>query len=141
MDGASVAGLVLEDNRLQTLALSISESGGAGDLPAYVRLMEIFESQGRLDRTVEGLLGNDEYLRREADGYGLTRPELAVLLSTAKLAAQDAAEHSPLAQDSAMDEELLAAFPDPMAKAHRNGLRICARWFARQLRSGFLRFL
>ena len=117
-----VAGLVLEDNRLQTLALSISQSGGAGDLPAYVRLMEIFESQGRLDRTVEGLLGNDEYLRREADGYGLTRPELAVLLSTAKLAAQDAAEHSPLAQDSAMDEELLAAFPDPMAKAHRNAI-------------------
>ena len=117
-----VAGLVLEDNRLQTLALSISESGGAGDLPAYVRLMEIFESQGRLDRAVEGLEGNDEYLRREADGKGLTRPELAILLSTAKLAAQDAAEHSPLVHDSAMDGELLAAFPVPMAQAHRDAI-------------------
>ncbi len=117
-----VADLVLEDNRLQTLALSIAESGGAGDLPAYVRLMEIFESQGRLDRTVEGLEGNDEYLRREAEGHGLTRPELAVLLSTAKLAAQDAAEDGPLAADSAMDGELLAAFPKPMAAAHAQAI-------------------
>ena len=29
-----VAGLVLEDNRLQTLALSIAERGGARALPA-----------------------------------------------------------------------------------------------------------
>jgi glutamate dehydrogenase len=114
-----VAELVLGDNRMQTLALSIAESGGAGDLPAYVRLMETFESQNRLDRAVEGLLGNDEYLRREAEGHGLTRPELAVLLSTAKLAAQDAAEDGPLAGDPAMDAELLAAFPAPMVKAHK----------------------
>jgi glutamate dehydrogenase len=114
-----VAHLVLEDNRMQTLALSIAESGGAGDLPAYVRLMETFEAQGKLDRAVEGLEANDEYLRREGEGHGLTRPELAVLLSTAKLAAQDAAEDSPLAKDPAMDSELLAAFPAPMQKEHK----------------------
>jgi glutamate dehydrogenase len=114
-----VAHLVLEDNRMQTLALSIAESGGAGDLPAYVRLMETFEAQGKLDRAVEGLEANDEYLRREGEGHGLTRPELAVLLSTAKLAAQDAAEDGPLAKDPAMDSELLAAFPAPMQKVHK----------------------
>ncbi len=113
-----VAELVLDDNRMQTLALSIAESGGAGDLPAYVRLMETFESQGKLDRAVEGLESNEEYTRRESEGHGLTRPELAVLLSTAKLAAQDAAEEGPLAQDPALDAELLEAFPKPMAKDH-----------------------
>jgi glutamate dehydrogenase len=117
-----VADLVLDDNRMQTLALSIAESGGVGDLPAYVRLMETFESQNRLDRAVEGLEANDEYLRRESEGHGLTRPELAILLSTAKLAAQDAAEEGPLAADPAMDAELLAAFPAPMATAHRNAI-------------------
>jgi glutamate dehydrogenase len=60
----AVADLVLEDNRLQTLALSIAESGGAGDLPAYVRLIETFEASGKLDRVVEGLAANDELLRR-----------------------------------------------------------------------------
>ncbi len=117
-----VAELVLDDNRMQTLALSIAESGGVGDLPAYVRLMETFEGQGKLDRAVEGLEANDEYLRREGEGKGLTRPELAVLLSTAKLAAQDAAEEGPLGTDPAMDGELLAAFPAPMAKGHRHAI-------------------
>ena len=117
-----VAELVLGDNRMQTLALSIAESGGVGDLPAYVRLMETFEGQNKLDRVVEGLEANDQYLRREGEGKGLTRPELAILLSTAKLAAQDAAEEGPLAADPAMDAELLAVFPAPMVKAHEQAI-------------------
>jgi glutamate dehydrogenase len=115
----AVAHLVLEDNRLQTLALSIAETGGAGDLPAYVRLIEIFEATGKLDRVVEGLAPNEELFRRASDGHGLTRPELAILLSTAKLAAQDGIEESPLGQDKSMDAELLAAFPDVMVKSHK----------------------
>ncbi len=118
----AVAHLVLEDNRLQTLALSIAETGGVGDLPAYVRLIEIFESTGRLDRVVEGLAPNEELFRRASEGRGLTRPELAILLSTAKLAAQDGVEEAPLAQDEAMDSELLAAFPDLMVKAHKSAI-------------------
>src|SRR3546814_11617082 len=81
-----VAALVLEDNRLQALALSIAEKGGAGAVPSLVRIMETFEGSGRLDRKVEGLAANDELMRRAQEGRGLTRPELAILLSTAKLA-------------------------------------------------------
>ena len=118
----AVGALVLEDNRLQTLALSIAETGGAGDLPAYVRLIEIFESTGRLDRIVEGLGSNEELLRRASEGRGLTRPELAVLLSSAKLAAQDAVEDAPLALDASMENELLSAFPSAMAKTHKTAI-------------------
>src|SRR5438034_942423 len=50
-----VSNLVLEDNRLQTLALSIAESGGAQALPGHVRTIELLEASGRLDRKVEGL--------------------------------------------------------------------------------------
>ena len=64
-----VAHLVLEDNRLQTLALSIAERGGADALPAQIRLIESFEAAGRLDRVVEGLASNEELLRRAADGF------------------------------------------------------------------------
>jgi glutamate dehydrogenase len=109
-----VAHIVLEDNRLQTLALSIMEHDGAKALPSYVRLIEIFESAGRLDRHVEGLGSNDDLLRRAQDRRGLTRPELAVLLATAKLALQDAIEHSPLANDAATRADLFAAFPPAM---------------------------
>ena len=111
-----VSQLVLEDNRLQTLALSIMENQGAGALPSFVRIIEIFETAGRLDRVVEGLAANDDLLRREQEGRGLTRPELAVLLATAKLALQDAIEQSGLGLDADLASDLHAAFPTAMRK-------------------------
>ncbi|NCA01600.1 MAG: glutamate dehydrogenase, partial [Sphingomonadaceae bacterium] len=118
-----VAHLVLEDNQLQTLALSIAERGGADALPAQIRLIESFESAGRLDRVVEGLAGNEELLRRAADGTGLTRPELAVVMATAKLALQEAIEQSPLGSDAAAEADLFAAFPPAMRAAHADAIR------------------
>ncbi len=114
-----VAQLVLEDNRLQTLALSFLENDGAVAVPSYVRLTEILEASGRLDRAVEGLATNEEYLRRAQDGIGLTRPELAVLLATSKLALQDAIEHGDLGLDPELEPDLLAAFPPAMQKKFR----------------------
>ncbi|MGK2911822.1 MAG: NAD-glutamate dehydrogenase domain-containing protein, partial [Sphingobium sp.] len=117
-----VAKLVLEDNRLQALGLSIAERGGATSLASYVRLIETFESSGRLDRAVEGLASNEQLLRRAQDGKGLTRPELAVLLSTAKLSLQDAIEHGHLGEDPGMGAELAAAFPTEMQTAEADAI-------------------
>lgn len=117
-----VAALVLEDNRLQTLALSIAERGGAAALPLLTRLIEIFEAEGRLDRAVEGLASNDELLRRAQSGQGLTRPELSVLLATAKLWLQDAIEAVDTSNDAILDAGLLAAFPAAMQKNHAQAI-------------------
>ncbi|MDF7776806.1 NAD-glutamate dehydrogenase [Sphingomonas sp. AOB5] len=111
-----VAHLVLEDNRLQTLALSFMENDGAVSLPSYVRVIEILESAGRLDRVVEGLGSNDDLLRRAQEGRGLTRPELAVLLASCKLALQDAIENGNLGSDPELASDLHAAFPAAMQK-------------------------
>jgi glutamate dehydrogenase len=111
-----VSRLVLEDNRLQALALSIAERGGAAALPSQIRVMEGFETTGRLDRKVEGLASNEDLLRRAADGRGLTRPELAILLSTTKLALQDEIEGSDLPDDPLLAEDLAASFPDEMQR-------------------------
>ncbi|MFA6117872.1 MAG: NAD-glutamate dehydrogenase domain-containing protein [Sphingomonas sp.] len=111
-----VAHIVLEDNRLQTLALSIAENDGALAVPSYVRLIEIFEASGKLDRAVEGLASNDDLLRRSQEGHGLTRPELAVLLATAKLALQEAIELADLGLDAELAPDLHAAFPPAMRK-------------------------
>ncbi|WP_340266235.1 NAD-glutamate dehydrogenase [Sphingobium mellinum] len=127
----AVADIVLEDNRLQALGLSIAEAGGPAELASYVRLIETFEESGRLDRQVEGLAANDQLLRRAQDGQGLTRPELAVLLSTAKLALQDATEHGNLATDPSMGAELAAAFPPAMRK--KEGDAIAAHTLAREI--------
>ena len=109
-----VAALVLEDNRLQALALSIAQAGGAKSVPAQMHLIERLEVLGQLDRKTEGLADADVLLRRASDGRGLTRPELAVLLSCAKLAMQQALEESALPDDPGLASELLAAFPAPM---------------------------
>jgi len=114
---------VLEDNRLQTLALSIAEARGAAGLPGFVRTIEMLESTGRLDRKVEGLETSDAILRRAIDGRGLTRPELAVVLSMSKLTLQDAAEELKLADDPTMEGELMGAFPEPMRKKHADAIR------------------
>jgi glutamate dehydrogenase len=118
-----VAELVLEDNRLQSLALSIAEAGGAQAVPAHVRTIELLEASGRLDRKVEGLGTTDEFVRRAQEGRGLTRPELAVVLSISKLVLQDAAEELHLSGDPLVEPQLFDAFPKPMRKAHEDAIR------------------
>ena len=116
----NVAELVLDNNRLQALALSIAEMGGRKTLPSYIRLIEQFEENGQLNREVEGLASTEDLLRRAQEKRGLYRPELAVLISTGKLALQDAIEQSNLAKDPGLDQELLAAFPEKMRKKYGN---------------------
>ncbi|MEY4237847.1 MAG: hypothetical protein RL339_448, partial [Pseudomonadota bacterium] len=109
-----VGAIVLEDNRLQALALSIATAGGAATTASHLRLIETLEASGQLDRKTEGLAESDALARRAAEGQGLTRPELAVVLSSTKLVLQDALEHSSVPDDPLLEGELLAAFPAPM---------------------------
>ena len=118
-----VADMVLEDNRLQSLALSIAESGGARSLPGHVRTIELLEASGRLDRKVEGLGTSEELLRRSQESRGLTRPELAVVISMSKISLQDAAETLQLSTEKLLEPDLFAAFPKPMRTAHANAIR------------------
>ena len=117
-----VGAIVLEDNRLQALALSIAQTGGAAGAPAFARLIEQLEDRGQLDRRTEGLPEMEVLARRAAEGAGLTRPELAVLLSSAKLALQQAIEQGPLPDDPGLADELLSAFPKPMRKRFRGDI-------------------
>ena len=118
-----VAELVLEDNRLQSLALSVIEAGGTTFLPGLVRTIELLEASGRLDRKVEGLASSETLMRRGQEGRGLTRPELAVVLSMSKMSLQDAIEKIAPADDPLLEPQLFAAFPKPMQKAHADAIR------------------
>jgi len=114
-----VAELVLDDNRMQALALSIAERGGAAAMPSHMRLIDMLEESGNLDRRTEGLAENEALARRAVDSRGLTRPELAVLLSSTKLMLQNAIENSELPDDPELVGLLLAAFPTPMQAQFR----------------------
>lgn len=103
--------LVLRNNYLQTLALSLTEAQGATATPALRRLMLTLEAQGRLDRSVEFLPTDMVLAEREKRGEGLTRPELAVLLAYAKLALHDALLESAIPDDLYLNNELARYFP------------------------------
>ncbi|WP_426169766.1 NAD-glutamate dehydrogenase [Sandarakinorhabdus sp. DWP1-3-1] len=110
-----VAHLVLEDNRLQTQALSIAERGGAAALPGHIRLIQALEaSAAELHRTVEGLAGDDVLIQRGRNGGALERPELAVVMAYAKMAIYDGLVEAPLVDDPLLVPDLHAAFPSAM---------------------------
>jgi glutamate dehydrogenase len=114
-----VSAIVLDDNRLQALALSIAGVGGPRAMASQRHIIETLEAGGNLDRRTEGLADDQTLQRRAADGHGLTRPELAVLLSSSKLVLQDAIERSQLSEDALLEETLFAAFPSAMRKKYK----------------------
>ncbi|HEX2136822.1 MAG TPA: NAD-glutamate dehydrogenase [Microvirga sp.] len=109
-----VARLVLRNNYLQSLALSLSERRGVGDLGFARRLMQSLEQEGRLDRTVEDLPDDTAIAERARRGEALTRPELAVLLAYAKLSLNDELLASPVPDDPYLAKELERYFPPAM---------------------------
>jgi glutamate dehydrogenase len=112
-----VARLVLRNNYLQTLALSLTERRGAGELGFASRLMQTLEREGRLDRGLEFLPDEVALIERARRGEGLTRPELAVLLAYAKLALHDALLASKVPDDPYLSVELERYFPDALRQA------------------------
>src|SRR3546814_10555446 len=61
-------------------------------------------------------------MRRAQEQRGLTRPELAVLLSTSKMALQSAIESGKLTEDATLTPELCGAFPRRMQELHGDAI-------------------
>jgi glutamate dehydrogenase len=111
-----VSELVLRNNYLQTLALSLAERRGAADLGFTSRLMNHLEREGRLNRALEFLPDDAAIAARAKAGEGLTRPELSVLLAYAKLALNDALLASSVPDDPYLGRELERYFPAPLQR-------------------------
>jgi glutamate dehydrogenase len=106
-----VAAHVLKDNYDQTLALSVAQLRGTRDLDAQGRFIRDLERRGKLDRAVEFLPMDEDLRKRAADGKGLTRPELAVLLAYAKLDLDAEINASELPDDPYLESLLAGYFP------------------------------
>ncbi len=112
-----VASLVLRNNYLQTLALSLAQRRALEDLGFEKRLMQALEARGQLDRGVEYLPSDNEIAERQSRGQGLTRPELAVTLAYAKISLYDDLLASDVPDDPYLARELIRYFPK--AVSHR----------------------
>jgi glutamate dehydrogenase len=117
-----VAGLVLRNNYLQTLALSLAERRGMEDFGFQQRLMQTLEAAGELDRAVEFLPDDMELSERARRSQPLTRPELAVLLAYAKLSLYAALLESRVPDDPYLGRELGRYFPKVIAEKFPDAL-------------------
>lgn len=117
-----VAGLVLRNNYLQTLAISIAQAKGIPGVGELNRVMGNLESRGLLNRRVEDLPDDTTIAERIASGRALTRPEIGVLLSYSKLVLFDEIVASSLPDDPYFDDTLRSYFPKGMQKAHSSDI-------------------
>jgi glutamate dehydrogenase len=126
-----VASLVLRDNYLQGEALSLAEAGGVASLDRQTRMMRELERSGRLDRAFEFLPDDDTLAARAAEGRGLLRPELAVLLAYAKMTLDEELLASALPDAPELVDELRGYFP--AAVRDRLGAQIATHPLRREI--------
>lgn len=106
-----IAQFVLRNNYLQTQAISMMEARAAERLQESARLIINLEKTGRLDRDLEFLPDEAEIEERRRLKLGLTRPEIAVVLSYAKIDLYDGLISSGVPIDDFLEVDPQRYFP------------------------------
>ncbi|MBT8141462.1 MAG: NAD-glutamate dehydrogenase [Gammaproteobacteria bacterium] len=138
---SDVANLVLRNNYLQSLALSVLESRSIERTDEYMRVIRDLEQRGLLNREIEFLPNEIEIDERlKNNKKGLTRAEIATILSYSKIDLYNELLASDLVDEDYAQHELRGYFPkilkekysDLMPK-HRLGREIIANQIANNL--------
>jgi glutamate dehydrogenase len=136
-----VAALVLRDNYLQTQAISMMKAFSVRRLGTLAHFINALENRGVIDRQLEALPTQEEIEERRTRGRGLTRPELALLLSYAKITLFDELVASDVPEDPYLARELVAYFPSPLREkyaVHMNQHRLWREIIATQVTNGLI---
>nr|WP_308427815.1 NAD-glutamate dehydrogenase [Lysobacter bugurensis] len=118
-----VADLVLNDNYRQNQAISLMERMSVTRLGSKLHFIKSLEQQGLLDRQIEFLPSDAEIAERKTRGQGLTRPELSVLLSYAKLVLFQQLVDSDVPEDPYLSKELVRYFPVPLQEKYAKAMQ------------------
>jgi len=117
-----VAGLVLHSNYAQSQAISVVEARAVQVLENQNRLMRRLERADRLNRAVEFLPDDETLTERHLAKKGLTRPEVAILMSYAKNWLYDEILASDVPDDPYLEVDLLQYFPTPLRDKYRKDI-------------------
>jgi glutamate dehydrogenase len=109
-----VGALVLWDNYRQNQAITLMEHQSVSRIGSMAHFIRTLEAEGTLDRQVENLPTDAELTERKSRGLGLTRPELAVLLSYDKIRLFQQLLDSDVPEDPYLSRELMRYFPVPL---------------------------
>lgn len=111
-----VADIVLQDNYLQTRAISIAELQAAQKREQHRGLIRKLEKEKRIDRALEKLPSDQQFSKLALKGRGLSRPDLAVLVAFAKLRLKDRLLESKILDNKILLSELAWGFPKRLRK-------------------------
>ena len=114
---------ILQSNYAQTQALSIMDARSHERLGESARLIRVLESRGLLDRALEDLPTEEEIGDRRKLEKGLTRPELAVILSYSKIDLYASLVDTDIPEDKFLTRELVAYFPAKLRKRFSESIR------------------
>jgi len=118
-----VGAMVLRNNYYQAQALSIDEANSQFHFDSFTRLTQYLVNNADLNRQLEYLPDDEELQTRSNAQQGLTRPELAVLMAYSKMDVNNALlQEQQLIKDSYFEKYLLAAFPQVLAKSHKQAI-------------------
>jgi glutamate dehydrogenase len=94
--------------------------GRIGTMAHFIRTLE---SRGQLDRQIESLPSDAELSERRTHHQGLTRPELAVLLSYSKIVLYQQLLDSDVPEDPFLSHELMRYFPEPLHEKYASHMQ------------------
>ena len=118
-----VAELVLTNNFRQAQALSLAEHHARERGAEYQRLISRMETDQGLDRELEDIPSDEVLADRAAGGQGLTRPELAVLLSYSKMYLKNRLVISMIHTDPVIADEAFSEFPGVIGERFPDAVR------------------
>ena len=118
----NVAQLVLHNNYRQTQAISIAQADALKRGAEYRRFMTKLQAAGRLDRALEFLPDDESLIERQSHGKGLTRPELAILISYAKATLKEDLAETDIADDPYIAGFIEGAFPQKITQDFKEPL-------------------
>ncbi|GAA0203714.1 NAD-glutamate dehydrogenase [Kangiella japonica] len=113
-----VADIVIKDNYRQAQSISVTETRAPTMVKEHMRFIHGLEKSIGLDRALEYLPTDEELIEREANGKGLTRAELAVLLAYGKMELKDALRIPAVTENSYFESYLVEYFPKPLRKKY-----------------------
>jgi len=117
-----VSELVLKDCYRQTHTLSITQSKGTSTLKEKIRFIHALEKEGKLDRTIEFIPTDEELAERAAAGRDLTRPELSVLVSYAKMVLKESLVTDEITENPYYRQLLVKSFPRPLREKFNDAM-------------------
>ncbi|TDP38408.1 NAD-glutamate dehydrogenase [Nocardia ignorata] len=109
-----VARMVLQDNVDQNFLIGIARTDAPQMASVHARVISDLEQRRGLDRELEALPSETELQQREAEGVGLTSPELANLLAHVKLGLKADLLDTDLPDSAAFAGRLPLYFPTPL---------------------------